>query len=50
MLASFRERKNAYKYTLFERAMILTKKPAIKAGDIREKKYDEIVRKYRLEL
>jgi hypothetical protein len=50
VLASFRERKNAYKYTLFELAMILTKKPAIKAGDIREKKYDEIVRKYRLEL
>ncbi len=50
VLASFRERKNAYKYTLFELAMILTKKPAIKAGDIREKKYDEIVRKYRTEL
>lgn len=50
VLASFRERKNAYKYTLFELAMILTKKPAIKAGDIREKKYDEIVRKHRTEL
>jgi hypothetical protein len=46
VLASFRNKENAYKYTLFELAMILTKKPSIKAGDIREKKYDEIVRKF----
>lgn len=50
VLASFRSRKNAYKYTLFELAMILMRKPAIKVGDIREKKYDEIVRKFREEL
>lgn len=50
VLASFRSRKNAYKYTLFELAMILLKKPAIKVGDVREKKYDEIVRKFREEL
>lgn len=50
VLKSFWGNKNAYKYTLFELAMILTRKPAIKAGDTREKKYDEIVRKYRVEL
>ncbi len=30
--------------------MILIKKPVIKAGDVREKKYDEIMRKFREEL
>jgi hypothetical protein len=50
VLASFRGKPRAYKYTLFELAMILMRKPAIKAGDIREKKYDEIVRRFREEL
>lgn len=50
VLEKFRQEPQAYKYVLFELAMILIKKPAIKAGDIREKKYDEIVRKFREEL
>lgn len=50
VLEKFRREPRAYKYVLFELAMILIKKPAIKAGDIREKKYDEIVRKFREEL
>lgn len=50
VLEKFRREPWAYKYVLFELAMILIKKPAIKAGDIREKKYDEIVRKFREKL
>lgn len=50
ILEKFRQEPLAYKYVLFELAMILMKKPAIKAGDTREKKYDEIVRKFREEL
>lgn len=50
ILEKFRQEPLAYKYVLFELAMILIKKPAIKAGDTREKKYDEIVRRFREEL
>lgn len=50
VLDKFRSEPQAYKYVLFELAMILQRKPTIKAGDIREKKYDEIVRKFRAEI
>lgn len=46
ILSKFRGEPLAYKYVLFELAMMIIHQPKVKAGDIREKKYDEIMRRF----